>query len=168
MRLVFDLDGVLRDLYSYISKKYKILYPTVWDFDIKGKNIFETIRSDLDILIKAKPTKYLKIIKKLYKIKDIEIWTAQPPDWQYFTSIWIDHYIGKDCKVLFLTGEQKRVELNKRKDTYLLEDSPNFKSYSNILLIDRPYNHHIKHCFRIKSPKHLKDIIKFELNFNRD
>lgn len=138
MRLVFDLDGVFRELNLYLKEKYSVPYPTDWFDKFKGRDIFEWARvDDYHILIEAPPTKYLDVVKRY--IKEPEIWTCQPEDWKPYTNEWIDFHIGK-CKVIYMTSEEKRERLDKENGCILVEDYPLFTNYDRIILIDRPYN----------------------------
>ena len=157
MRIVWDLDGVIRDLNGYIVHLYGGKYPTVWDCTCgNGKNIYTTINENIDILRDSPPTAYCKILKRHYTYP--EFWTSQPKLWQEHTKWWLDKYIGA-YKVRFLKCEEKEAELRKDNDTILIEDSPNFKSYDRIILIDRPYNQQVKGAIRVFGTKHLNNLL---------
>ena len=162
MRIAWDLDGVLRELNIYLQKKYNIPYPKKWGWEHEGKNIFDWAKQDnYEICFKAPPTEYVEI----YRIftKGSEIWTCQPELWRKNTLKWIKKYLG-NCKVKFLTTEEKREELDKNTDCLLVEDNPNFKNYDRILLIDRPYNRRIKNVVRIKNVSDFANILKTNIN----
>ena len=157
MRIVWDLDGVIRDLNGYIIHLYGGKYPKVWDYICgNNKNIYQTINENIDILREAPPTAYYKVLKKHYTYP--EFWTSQPKHWQPHTSYWLTKHIGAH-KVRFLKCAEKEVELRKDNDIVLIEDSPNFKSYDNIMLIDRPYNQEVKGAIRIFGTKHLNNLL---------
>ena len=159
MKVVWDLDGVLRDLSGYIVKKYGGAYPQKWDYICgTGKNIYETINADLDILRDSPPTAYCKVVKGHYPTP--EIWTSQPKLWRKNTIAWISKYLGCDTEIRFLKGEEKEALLYSEKDTVLVEDSPNFENYDRILLIDRPYNQNVKKVVRIYGTKHLNNMLE--------
>ena len=161
MKIIFDLDDVLREMTSYFVKKYDIPFPQTWNFDIKGRDIMSRLREDTSVLLKMKPTKYLKVVKKYIKEENIEIWTAQPADFRDLTTQWVKRYIGKKCKLRFLFGDQKRKELDKRKGTILIEDSPNFKDYRNIVLISYPDNECVKNVCSVRNIKMLEFLLGF-------
>jgi len=157
MRIVWDLDGVIRDLNGYIARLYGGAYPTRWNYTCgNGKSIYETVSENLDILKDSPPTAYCEVLKK--HIDYPEFWTSQPEHWRPYTNAWLDKHIGV-YKVHFLKCEQKEKELKACIDTVLIEDSPNFKSYKNILLIDRPYNQDVDNVMRIFGTKHLDNLI---------
>lgn len=158
MKIVFDLDGVLRDLNTYVSQRYKCAYPNKWEYKYNGKSIFECIDEDITILEKAPATGYKSIVKAHYQ--HVEIWTSQPEHWRVYTMQWINKHLGTGSVVHFLTTEEKEAKLSKEEDTVLIEDSPKFISYDNILLIDRPYNQSVKGAIRIFGSKHLNNMIE--------
>ena len=86
MNIVFDLDGVIRDLNSYLGEKYKVPFPTDWKWEYKGKNVFNWIEFDnFNPLLFAPPTEYYPFIyswKIKYNFKGFEIWTSQPEKWR--------------------------------------------------------------------------------------
>lgn len=163
MKIVFDLDGVLRDLCGYLNEKLDVPYPKEWIWKHHNKDIFEWIKEDrYCALVYAPITEYFSIVHKT--IKNIELWTCQPEKWRPYTKLWINTNIG-DCTIHYLDTNQKREKLDKEPNTYLVEDSPNFKHYDRILLIDRPYNRKVSAETRIHNPKELKQwLIKHEDN----
>lgn len=159
MKLVWDLDGVIRDLSGHIARVSKCSYPKKWQELYNGKSIYEIIDADLNLLITAPPTAYAKIIKKHYK--DMEIWTSQPENWRDSTTKWIYNFFqGSEIEIRFLKCEEKQTRLKENPHIVLVEDTPNFKAYDRVILIDRPYNQEVKSCFRIYGPKHLNNLIE--------
>ena len=163
MKIVWDLDGVLRDLNGYLVHLYGGRYPTEWKFTYgNGKSIYECINNNLSILTKAPPTAYLNVLLNHYRYP--EIWTSQAKKWQARTTRWIVNHLGSKCDIHFLKCEEKEARLREEEDTLLIEDSPNFKSYDRILLLDRPYNQEVKGAVRIYGTKHLNNIIELTKN----
>lgn len=157
MNIVFDLDGVMRNLMSYLKNKYKIPYPKTYWWKYKDKDIYDWAKYDnYEICRSAPVTKYYRIIKKYFP--EPEIWTHQPKDWQKPTIIWLDRHFDSYI-VKFLNGEQKRKRLDRYKNTLLVEDSPNFTHYDRIILIDDSLNKNIKSKIRIKNTKELERIL---------
>lgn len=149
MRLVWDLDGVLRDLNEYLSFKFGVPYPQEWFWRYKGKDIFEWIEQDLYApLVYSPATEYERIVK--WNFEHPEIWTCQPDKWIPFTKLWLDNHFD-EYTVHYLTNKEKRLWLDNNPEIWLVEDNPLFSSYERILLIDRPYNRHIKDVLRINS-----------------
>lgn len=150
-RIVFDLDGVFRELNPYLKEKYGMPYPTDWNWKFKNKDIYEWAKVDnYHVVVEAPPTEYLKVVKR--HIKEPEIWTHQPEDWKPYTKEWIDFHIGK-CKILYMTADEKRKKLDREPDVILVEDYPFFSSYDRIALVDRPYNQQAKPFYRFTNVK---------------
>ena len=157
-QIKYDLDGVLRDLIGHFCNYFKIPPTTTWNIKHNNKSIFQLIEENkYDILIDSPVTKYFETIKN--NTENIEIWTHQLTKWISYTEIWIKKYIGK-CKVRYLETSEKEDRLYNLKNTYLVEDCPNFKNYERILLIDMPYNQHIKAQNRIRTPLELEGWLK--------
>ena len=159
MKVVFDVDGVLRDLNGHLLEYYGVPIPDDWKWVHEGKNIYDwAIKDRYRILKEAQPTEYFKTILE-FDSKP-ELWTHQPKDWRPATWHWIRQHIGYDCKIFYLTTEQKRVKLDYEPDTWLVEDNPNFTSYERIVLIDRLYNHNVPAEVRVRSPKELRAVLE--------
>ena len=163
-KITFDLDGVLRDIISYLEARYNIKIEE-WDWKHNGEDIYKLIKKDgYKALTDAEPTNYLKSIIKNFDF--LEIWTNQPDEWLPYTNKWIDENIRKNigCEVYILSGEQKE-ELLEYNGIYLVEDYPNFKNYEKIILVDRLYNRNVGCKHRVKNGKELIKKIK-EINGN--
>ena len=157
-KIVFDIDGVLRNLYPIIRRKYNLWSPSKYeDWDDKGYNIYDLVEKDYSVLVKAKPTKYVKEIQKFIEItrRPIEIWSHQPTDWVSHTEEWTRLYFDNP-KFLWLKPEEKYNRLQEEKNTILIEDNPNFKDYNRVWLISHPYNEDVKCDVRIKTLKDLR------------
>lgn len=149
MKLVFDLDGVLRLLYPRLWKKYKIPWPREYIWTYKNKNIYEWVKQDKYKAVRnGIPTQFLSIVKKHIAIP--EIWTYQPEDWRKYTIEWLNMHIGK-YNIKFYTTEQKREALDMDRDIILVEDCPLFTNYEQIALIDYSYNRDVNTAYRIKT-----------------
>jgi len=149
MKIVFDLDGVLRDLNGYLHDKFDIPYPQEWFWKHQNKDIFQWVKDDRYMpLIYARTMDYYWLVKHCFEKP--EIWTNQPPEWRQKTELWIKNHF-EDCEIKYLTNAEKRVELDKQPNTWLVDDNPLFTSWDRILLIDHPYNRYIQDAIRIKS-----------------
>ena len=90
--------------------------------------------------------------------------TSQKPHARYYTLSWLGKYGLNFDTVYFRKGWKKwMVDVD-----YLVDDSPNnFDNWvrgrgmqEGFILMDRPYNQHIKSSYRIKELKEVKDIIQ--------
>lgn len=161
MKIVFDLDGVLRDLHGYLGEHYGIPPPNDWGWEYENKDIFAWAVKDKFRLLRSSPkTEYYDIILRYYPTP--EIWTHQPEEWKKATAAWIKQYLGYDCVIRFLTNQEKRERLDLHTDTLLVEDNPNFTHYDRIVLVTRSYNKKIRTKCRVSNPKQLERIFKSE------
>lgn len=158
MKVVFDLDGVIRDIAGHIAREKKCHYPTVWDYSYNGKNIYECINENLNLLLTAPPTAYKAVM--LAHFPHPEIWTNQPEAWRGNTMKWVTRHLGAGCIVYFMTTEEKEKKLKEKDNVILIEDSPNFGCYDNILLIDRPYNQGVRRAMRIYGALHFDNLLE--------
>lgn len=155
-KIVFDCDGVIRDLMGYCYDMFGVPRVTEWFWNYKGKDIYALIKEDnYNALLYSKPTEYFSVIKSYSK--KLEIWSHQPPEWRSFTKRWLDYNLG-DYTIRYLTTIGKRNRLDEHKNLWLVEDSPNFKDYNRIILIDRLYNKNID-CFRVKTYLELDKVL---------
>lgn len=156
LNLVFDLDGVIRNLHHHIEKLNNSIVDK-WDWKNKqGKGIIEIVEDNLEILLDSPPTEYAKDIKEYFNTNYSEIWTAQAPHWQPYTQRWIERYFyPKTPVVKYYTPNEKYQSLYKT-HSIIVEDSPKFKTYDRIILIDRLYNKHIVNPFvRVENKNNL-------------
>jgi hypothetical protein len=164
MNIKFDVDGVIRDLYTAVTTAFNFKIDS-WNWKYKGKDIYDLAREKPEIVSEAPATKYLKVINE-FTNGHIELWSHQPPEWRLYTNDWLINHLksGIDIDIRYLTPKEKYRALQKEKDAILVDDYPNFKDYNRIILIDQPYNQKTKANIRIKTEKELKDAL---LVFNK-
>lgn len=161
MTIWIDLDDVLRDLNSEVFGEEK---PTDWNSKTKdGMTLMEKVNSDLDILIRCKPTKYFDTIINFCKEhgNSISILSTQSKEWQENTNTWINRYIVpkiKTVEIIYSKDSEDKLTYLKEGD-WLVDDSPNFPDYSKIVLIAEFYNQHIKTDVRVKNTKELEEVL---------
>lgn len=159
MKIVTDLDGVLRDLNMEMVMNYGIPYPIIWDWKYNGESMFDYIKKFPSILSNSPKTEYFDIIVK-YLGNDLEIWTSQMPEWREYTEKWMkDNLNTIRYTYSYLKPQEKYSILNVLEDYILIEDYPKFKNYDKIILIDRPYNQHVNAKMRVKSPYELEKLL---------
>jgi len=167
--LFWDIDGVLRDLYSSVFGDE----PDDWNKKINNLGLVEYVSQNKDILLNAKTDKYYNVLIKTKELSNIEnvILSCQPSDWINFTKNWLKNHNLDDMKVEFVqTAEEKLKKLEKELfnkkwlSVYLIDDYP--FDFSNdeifrffVLLIDKKYNKSTNTYYRIKSPKELEEFI---------
>lgn len=157
IKIVFDLDGVLRPLDEHITEAHGLPYPQHWDWTYNGMDIFALMKYlKYEPLWAAKPTELVDFVNTSpLLIEPIEIWTAQPQDWMKLTVEWIEKYITRPHTTMFFNSvKSKESILYYKDDTYLVDDYPLFDRYDKILLMDKPYNQSVK-ASRVSSAKGL-------------
>ena len=161
-KIVFDLDGVIRDLNLYLQNKYQIPYPQEWFWTYKGKDIYQWAEHDKLCILNYSPvTEYFGVISEHFlESKKIEIWTCQPEDWKPLTLEWMCKHFGTGYEVKFLNGKEKRLKLDSEPNTFLVEDSPQFEDYKRIILINRPYNKNLNVPMRINNERELERFLR--------
>lgn len=158
--IAFDLDGTLRDLNGELLRRYGVPFPKTWFWRHQGKTIFDFIARDFSLLANCPPTKYLEVVNKIFKHKTLQLWTNQPESWRPHTKIWIEQNIkAAVVETHYLDTKEKQTRLDNNVDYILVEDCPNFKDYSRIILIDQPYNQIIKTTNRIKTTEQLRELL---------
>ena len=164
IKLVFDIDGTIRDLNKGLRLRYKEYpVPTIWDFKLPGgKTIYDYVAKDYTVLEDAPPTKYLSTVQKYLGDNCIEFWSHQPEDWREPTKRWLNRYFT-NYKIKYLTPVEKEYRLMAMESrTILIDDYPKFKSYNFIILVDQPYNKNVICPYRLTTAKKLKEIMTDE------
>jgi hypothetical protein len=156
MKLFLDLDGVIRwlthDLRGGIS-------PQTWTEPLPdGRCMLQAINDDLNYLITAPATPYYEVIKTL---QEINIITHPQPGWEENTTKWIyNHFPNHKVSITFVNAPEEKLLLLKP-DDLLIEDYPFFTDYSQIVLIDWPYNRNVDSAVvRITEPEQLGDLFR--------
>jgi hypothetical protein len=161
--LVFDIDGVIRDLTGAMCQKHNLPTPQVWYYYHDGLSYMDYLRKDRSIYLTAQPTEYFQVIKQiivecLSVDVPVELWTHQTDhNFCALTRDWVAQHLPI-CNGLikFKTGDEKIDSLSV--NDLLVEDNPTLKSFDNVVLIDRIYNQSVV-CSRVKSPQELKRYI---------
>jgi len=154
--VIFDLDGVLRDLCSAVWGEY----PSNWTNTYKGINLYKYVKEhNYKPLLTAKSLPYIFVALSL---PEVNILSCQPEDWRDYTMKWIKKYF-KNKRVFYEfteTAEEKEIIMRKLDNFYLIDDYPFYSDYSRIILVDRPYNKNVKNPFRrVKTPDELRELI---------
>ncbi len=149
--IYFDLDGVIRDLCTITNNGN---YDT-WDKPIDGLSFSEFFNQNLHLLLKAPATEYFSVIANYPG--EIKIITVQPEPWRPNCIEWVNAYLGnRNPEIIF---ENDKLQLLSENDL-LVEDYPLYEDYSQIILIDRPYNWDVKDpVARVKTPMQLWRIL---------
>lgn len=159
IKICFDVDGVIRDLYKAVVKTFKFEIKE-WFWKYKGKDIYDLARERPEIISDAPPTKYLDTINS-FANGHIELWSHQPDEWKLYTNLWLREHLksGIDIDIRYLTPKEKYRALLREKNVILVDDYPYFDRYDRIILIDAPYNQKTKAKIRVKTEKELKNAL---------
>jgi len=133
MKTYFDLDGVLRDL----SGNFLEQSPEVWHWHKDGKDIWDFVNADIEVLANSKPTIYYPLVANL---PHINILTCQPNNWRPPTTEWICRHFTNNVSVTFVEKPEEKLAILEKENAFIFEDYPQFTDYSRVYLIDHPYN----------------------------
>lgn len=134
-----DIDGVLRDLCGAAG-----INPVTWDCKIGSEELSFTkyFSANRELLVLAKPTEYLRTLQHYHEcVEEIILLSSQPKSWQELTQVWVEKYFDRSVIILYTTDKLKYLV---NKNDVLIEDSPHLSDYSQVIVIDRPYNRTIK------------------------
>lgn len=154
MKIMWDVDGVVRDLITPMEMKYNFK-ARHWNFTHNGKDFWDMAEEIPDLFLNAPSTPYYEIIKQ---IKSPTFWTIQRPEYKDQTLKWLDNHFD-NYKIRFFKDFKHKENAVYKKDIILVDDFPNFSNYSNILLIDTEYNKQTKAKKRIKTPEQLQKVL---------
>lgn len=143
MKVYFDLDGVIRDLAGHVFSDD----PDSWDTPIKGMSFYDYVDKNPSTLVDSPKTKYCEVISKFSP----HIVTCQPAHWRTYTLKWIAENIPTLSAVTFVKHPDEKFKMISKSD-WIVEDYPNFKDYSRVILIDHKYNRAANAVIRIKDP----------------
>jgi hypothetical protein len=151
----YDIDGCLRDLAGAVCGKTPDTYEYQNAF---GEGFCDIVDKNLHFLLEAKPTIYYPIVRMFCPITII---TCQPELWIPNTAKWLmDHFKRGEIRYVEVVGHPKdKLKLLKEGD-FLVEDYPMFDDYSQIILIDHPYNQNVHAKIIVKSPEHLLETLR--------
>jgi hypothetical protein len=153
----WDLDGVLKRLdIGALGREAR-----TWDDTENGMDIVQHVNANLDILLYAPESEYLRPIDNLYREsgQTLRILTSQREHWKLYKERWLADNLTCDWEVEYSQGIQNKLR-HMGADEYLIDDYPYFKNWNQILLVDRPYNRHVEVSVRICSPDRLISTMK--------
>lgn len=139
MNLLWDLDGVLRDLGGEVFSNIEI---DSWDMVVDGLSLCDKVENNLWFLYTAPPTKYFDTI--IEKTDMLDIITYQKEHWRPLTVAWCEKYIGRNKYNLFFVDDFKEKLYLMDKDSVLIDDFPFFADYTNVAVVDYKYNKDVK------------------------
>jgi len=150
--IFWDIDGTVRDIHSPVYGKNVV--PLNWDSKTNGIDFCDYIDNNLQLLENAPPTEYYKIV---CQYKKPHFLTRQPLPWIPYTTKWLKNHF-ENFIVDFIPEIEDKLDFI-GPDDYIIDDYPKFSDYSQIILVDYPYNSHVFCKYRVKSPSELKKIL---------
>jgi hypothetical protein len=146
--IYFDIDGVTRDLCSVVFLDDKF---TEWGHrNARGQDLVEIVNDNPALCKVAPPTEYLPVINTF---RQPHFLSVQPDSWRRYTREWLDYHVRRYFVQFFSTCAEKIAFL--QPGDLLVEDYPHFDDYSQIILIDRPYNQDVACLRRVRTPRQL-------------
>lgn len=144
--IYFDIDGVVRDLLHSMGAN-----PQQWDFTHNGETLIKFYDRNLDMLTTAPTTEYYSTIEQFDE--NPTFITRCKESWRIPTHDWLaDHFATFRC--IFVNEPEEKLHQLQEGD-FLVEDYPGFSDYSQIILIDTPYNQNVYCERRVRTPAEL-------------
>ena len=150
--IYWDLHGVLADL----SKAVFGFEPPHWDYKVSGENLLDIVETNLSLLEKCEQTEYTNLVKSLPFLFVI---SSQPVHWRSYSDEWLKkNFNPKKTFRQYVNKPQEKLALLKPQDR-IVEDYPFFEDYSQVILIDKPYNQNAPAKIRVHSPEELREYV---------
>lgn len=154
MKIWFDLDGVLRNLVREVFGHNEV---THWNYkNCNGKTLVEAVNESPWICYNAEPFPYINAVNNV--MDRVDILTHQPEKWRPYTEDWLNDHIKISYTVTYVNNPQNKL-LVLGSDDILVEDFPLYPDYSNIILIDHPYNRCCNAPIRVTTPDELYNLL---------
>ena len=142
--IYWDIDGVIRGL----SQEIWGFVPDEWSHKVAGKTIVEAVNARPEICATAPPLEYLSVLNNQ---SDAKILSSQPDSWRHWTNSWLNRNVLITYTVQYVEDTKEKLGQLSPGD-WLIDDSPIFEDFSQIILVDRPYNRSIECPNRVCSP----------------
>jgi hypothetical protein len=144
--IYFDIDGVVRDLLTLMGAN-----PQHWDFEHNGETLIQFYDRYLYRLRVAPVTEYYDTITQF--TDNPTFITRCKESWRLPTHDWLSaHFATFRC--IFVNEPEEKLNWLQEGD-FLVEDYPGFSDYSQIILIDTPYNQNVYCERRVRTPAEL-------------
>ena len=154
--IYFDLDGVLRDLCTATLGRQALRWN---EKNRGGKGIIDIVNDNPRICETAPATEYLEVFNTFDFGREVPtILTRQLPLWIVHTRYWLMLNVIRNYNLKIVGPESKLLYL--KKGDLLVEDYPGFDDFSQIALIDRPYNREADAEQRIYKPEELLRVLE--------
>ena len=151
-KVVFDVDGVMRDIVKYFGTS-----DDDWGNTVNGNSIYDMIIADFSCLKKMPDTQFTPVIREFSQ--EPFIYSTQiEPEAQKYTTEWLKErfhnpqitYVGEDSyrKKDAMLGAYDRI----------FDDHPKFPETSKLIIVGHGYNKD-KPGFRVNTPAEMEGIL---------
>jgi len=155
MTLKVDVDGVLRNLAHRVFGRPACTWKNL---DCEGNTLIQAVNKNPRLCLDAQPTQYLAVILNHHKHRRMHILTSQPETWRGYTEHWLDIYVG-DYDVIYTNDSDEKLQYLEPGD-FLIDDSPCFKRFDQIIMPDYPYNRKVDPLYRVYNPGELAYVLR--------
>ena len=141
MKVVFDIDGVLRNLSGKLNEWYGFPKdPPDWDYRDENTNstVKDLLKKDPSVFAEAEMTWFADIL--ISKFDDIECWTVQEEEWIKYTDMWLKKHMWKPFKVKYFPHFVDKYKAIEDLDGYIFDDYPRFEHYEKVIIPTYNYN----------------------------
>lgn len=155
-RVFIDIDGVVRDIETPILGGHS----QVWSgIIVEGLDFVEYItKRNIKMLSTAPKHDYYDVLQNWIKtankykvgLNNLHFLSCQPHAWRPHTSKWLKKHFP-NISYTFTLSPVEKLDVVKKEKGWLIDDYPDFSDYSNVIIVDKPYNGHIFNCARIHS-----------------
>ena len=154
-KFFWDVDGVMKRLdYLVLGKD-----ANTWEETRNGKNVIELVNENPEIVLQAEATEYVDRINQLYRGKTLHIITSQRPTWRPYNEKWLYLHLKCAFDIQYTNNARDKLRLLKPGE-YLIDDSPLFPDFRQVILIDKKYNRHLMVPTRVHNPDALEACLK--------
>jgi hypothetical protein len=161
MMIFWDIDGVIRNLAQIVFGRPALKWDEKRDCD--GNTLIEAVNKNPDLCLLAGPCEYIKLINEYFICKTVHFLSSQPVVWRENTEKWLSIYCATKYDIIYTNGSDEKLSYLKPGD-WLIDDSPCFSDYSQIILIDYPYNQQVNAPYRVHNRKELMEKLE-EINW---
>lgn len=146
-KVLLDIHGVVCDLLSPMGAN-----PVNWNFRHNRLTLVGFYDQNLDLLATAPETEYCEPLRNWLQQIPIFISSCKK-SWEPHVEKWLNKHFQTHIHCFVRNPENKLSHL--KEGDWLIEDYPGFTDYSQIILVDRPYNRGVKCDKRVTTPDEL-------------
>jgi hypothetical protein len=128
-----DIDGVLRLLdVKCFGKPAKYWHQK----NDKMQSLIEIVNENLNVLLEAEPTEYLPYFNTWPKLT---LLTSQLEAWKPYTEAWLKAHLTVPYTITYTLDANDKLD-HLEKGDYVIDDSPMFSNFKQVILVHKKYN----------------------------